>query len=118
MKSFLPKSWYTLPKKEQNAIKKACEELVNQTIDHEEAELQKIWLQLACLVLHKYTKDPWGKMRCMVFLRGWKKVYVQISKFSTNAERDEWLGKEMAAIFGPGGYPSEWVDSLEHGGQR
>lgn len=118
MKPLLPKSWYTLPKKEQNAIKEAMEKLANQTIDHEEAEIQKIWLQLGCIVLHKYVKDKYGKLRCMVFLRGWKKAYVQISKFKTNAERDEWLKKEMEEIFGAGGYPYEWVDSLENGGKR
>lgn len=118
MKSILPKSWFTLPKKEQNAIKEACEKLVNETLDHEEAELQKIWLQLACVALHKYNKDPWGKLRCMVFLKGWKRIYMQVSKFRTNAERDEWLKKEMEEIFGAGGYPHEWVDSLENGGNR
>lgn len=119
MKPLLPKSWYTLPKREQNAIKEAMEKIANETIDHEEAEIQKIWLQLGCIVLHKYNQvDPWGKMRCMVFLKGWKKVYRILSQFRTNAERDEWLAKEMAEIFGDGGYPAEWVDSLEHGGKR
>lgn len=118
MKPLLPKSWYSLPKREQIAIKDACEELVNQQIYHEQAELQKIWLQLGCIVLHNYMKDPFGKMRCMVYLRGWKKVYVQIAKFRTNEERDAWLKVEMEKIFGKDGYPYAWVDSLENGGQQ
>jgi hypothetical protein len=118
MKSILPKSWYSLPKREQVAIKEAMEDIVNKTVDHEEAEIQKIWLQLGCIVLHKHMKDKHGKMRCMVFLKGWKKVYRVLSEFRTNADRDEWLNKEMEEIFGKAGYPHEWVDSLENGGKR
>lgn len=64
MKAILPKSWYTLPEKEKQAIKEACEELVNKTVDHEEAQLQKVWLQLAVLV--NYELFGFGEVRACV----------------------------------------------------
>ena len=116
MKAILPKSWDRLPEREKKAIKEACEEIVNKTVDHEEAELQKVWLQLAVIV--NYELFGHGKVRALRFLKQWKRVYRTIAKFNTNAERDEWLEKETAKIFGAGGYPHEWVDSLENGGKR
>lgn len=116
LKPNLPRSWYSLPKKEQQAITAACERAVHVAVDHEEAELQKIWLQLACIVNHKLFGI--GKTRGLRFLREWKRVYRITSAFETNAQRDEWLGAEMEKIFGKDGYPHEWVDSLENGGKR
>lgn len=59
MKANIPKSWLTLPEKEKQIIYKLVEDQFNKTIDHEEAELQKRWLQLACIVLHR-QKDRFG----------------------------------------------------------
>ena len=40
-------------------------------------------------------------------------MYWIIGKLKTNEERDAYLKAETDKIFGKGGYPSEWVDSLE-----
>ena len=112
MKANIPKSWLSLPEIEKKAISKMVEEEINKTIDHEEAELQKRWLQLACIVLHQ-QKDPYGKMRCMSFLNGFKRMYKKCAKFKSNAEIDEWVKSELKCIFGEGGYPHLWVDDLE-----
>ena len=117
MKANIPKSWLSLPPKEKRIITELVEEEVRKGVDHEEAELQKRWLQLACIVLHK-QKDSYGKMRCMAFLKAWKRVYKACEKFKSGAEIDEWLKSEMDSIFGVDGYPSGWVDSLENGGSR
>ena len=113
----MPKSWFRLPEWEREQISKVCNEAINAQVDHEEAQLQKLWLQFACIVLPS-QKDPWGKMRCMFFLKGWKRVYRINSQFKTAEERDAWLKAEMEKIFGKDGYPHEWVDSLENGGKR
>ena len=117
LKPNLPRSWYSLPKKEQQAITAACERAVHATVNHEEALLQKRWLQLACIVLHR-QKDPYGKMRCKAFLKDWKLIYYICSQFNTDAELEAWLKAETDKIFGKDGYPHEWVDSLENGGKR
>lgn len=111
-----PRAWNKLRKVEQDEIiafvQESLEELVVTNLNHEEAEMQKIWLQFACIVLHQ-MKDPFGKIRCMFFLKGWKKMYRICSQFKTSEERDAYLAAEMAKIFGKDGYPHEWVDSLE-----
>lgn len=107
-----PKSWDRLPLFERKAIEDYCEQVVNDRVNHEEAELQKRWLQLACIVLHR-QKDPYGKMRCTAFLKDWKRVYRECEKYKTNAEITAYLKKEMDSIFGVDGYPHEWVDKLE-----
>ena len=113
MKANIPKSWLSLPEREKKAISKMVEEEINKTVDHEEAELQKRWLQLACIVLRR-QKDPFGKMRCMAFLAGFKRIYKQCQKFNSDVEIKDWIKNEMDSIFGADGYPSEWVDSLEN----
>lgn len=115
MKANVPKSWLSLPGKEKKLISGLIEKEINAAVDHEEALLQKRWLQLACIVLHR-QKDAYGKMRCMAFLNGWKRVYKTCEKFKTDAEMKAWLKAEMDSIFGVDGYPSEWVDSLENRG--
>lgn len=117
IKQKMPKSWFRLPEWERQQISKICNEGMNAQVDHEEAELQKLWLQYACIVLHR-QKDRYGKMRCMAFLKDWKWVYRISSQFKTAEERDAWLKAEMEKIFGKDGYPHEWVDSLENGGRR
>ena len=114
MKANIPKSWLSLPEREKKAISKMVEEEINKTIDHEEAELQKRWLQLACIVLHR-QKDPFGKTRCLAFLNGFKRIYKKCKRFKSDNEIKEWIDKELELIFGIGGYPSEWVDDLENG---
>ena len=107
-----PKAWDKLSLFEKKAIEDYCIQVANDIVDHEEAKLQKRWLQLACIVLHN-QKDRYGKMRCLGFLIGWKKVYHICEKFNTNEEIEAYLKKEMNSIFGVDGYPHEWVDNLE-----
>jgi hypothetical protein len=108
----MPRSWNRLPDWEKQKINDICNEAMNAQINHEEAELQKVWLQMACIVLHQ-QKDPYGEMRCRAFLKGWKRMYWIIGKIKTNEERDAYLKAETDKIFGKDGYPAEWVDSLE-----
>ena len=111
MKANIPKSWLSLPEREKKAISKMVEEEINKTVDHEEAELQKIWIQFACIILH--DAFGFGAQRLTVFLGNWKRIYNKNKKFSCEEEQTEFLRKEIESIFGVGGYPSEWIDSLE-----
>lgn len=104
------KPWQALPKKQKDAILEMVEQKINEGVDREEAQLQKAWLQMACILVHKLGHD---KDDCMMFLGGWKRLYHTIGKCKTNEERDAYLKTEMEKIFGEGGYPYEWVDSLE-----
>ena len=86
----------------QEVVKQVC---------HEQAELQKIWLQFACIVLHK--NFGFGKKRCLLFLANWREMYRLNSKFDGGEEQAEFLATELEKIFRKEGYPNEYVDKLE-----
>lgn len=113
-----PKSWHKLPEHERNALvefqRETIDELTRINLDHEEAELQKAWLKMGCIV--NYEMSGYGAIRARRWLSRWKRLYRKIEKLKTTEERDAFLDAEMEKIFGKGGYPSEWVDSLENRG--
>ena len=115
-----PKGWKKLRQDERNAIveyqRECLDELVRVNLDHEEAELQKTWLKMMCIVNHDVFGA--GRIRNKRCLSRWKRLYHIIGKYKTNEERDTYLNAELEKIFGKGGYPAEWVDSLEDGGKR
>ena len=110
-----PKGWYKLTESEREAImefqKETIDELTQINVDHEESELQKIWLKIGCIV--NYDTFGVGKIRAKRWLYRWKRVYKIIARFKNAEERDAWINAKMEKIFGKGGYPSDWVDSLE-----
>lgn len=110
--NYMPTPWNKLPKREREAIEAAYDK----QLDHDEAEIQKVWLQMGVIVNHVLFGHD--EAESLAFLKEWKKMYRIISQFKSNEERDEWLNRETAKIFGEGGYPHEWVDSLENGGKR
>ena len=111
MKANIPKSYTNLPKREKEIIDKLVSELVDKQVDKEEAELQKIWLQLACIVLH--DAFGFGERRLTRFLGNWKRVYRMNAKCGNAEKQTEFLTDQMSKLFRQGGYPYEWIDSLE-----
>lgn len=111
MKARLPKSWDRLPQSEKDVISKVMSDEVIRQVCHEQAELQKIWLQMACIVLH--NNFGFGKKRCLLFLANWREMYRLNSKLEGKAEQEEFLAGEIEKIFGKGGYPKEYIDKLE-----
>lgn len=111
MKVRLPKSWDRLPKHEKDTINRVMTEEVVKQVIHEEAELQKIWLQMACIVLNKCF--GFGRKRLMIFLGNWREMYRINSKLDGKEAQAEYLTAEMTRIFGKEGYPTEYVNKLE-----
>ena len=107
-----PKSYAQLPRREKENIKELIATEVEKQILHEEAELQKIWLQYACIVLHK--NFGFGKRRCQLFLANWKEMYRINSQLDGKAKQSEYLSTELAKIFRKEGYPTAYVDKLEN----
>lgn len=110
MKANIPTSYTNLPKREKETIAKYIQDQVN----HEEAELQKIWIQLACIILH--DTFGMGAQRLTTFIGNWKRIYKRNAKIESKEEQDEFLQTEMRKIFGEDGYPYEFIDSLEKRG--
>lgn len=109
MKANVPRSYNSLPASEKEKISRLVDELVTQGINHEEAEVQKIWIQYACIVLH--TAFHFTKEDCEMFIANWRRIYRQNAKFRTKQEQDAFLEKYLD-FFG-GDYPTAFVDSLE-----
>ena len=114
MKANIGRSLLRMPPKEKAAVEQALVKWAEDKVNHEEAELQKIWLQMACIVLHDAFGH--GAMRCTTFLGSWKRMYKRMSKISSKEEQDAFLKTEMEKIFGKDGYPYEFIDSLEKRG--
>jgi hypothetical protein len=111
MKANVPKSFLNLPKKEKAAITKLVNDEISERLDKEEAELQKIWIQLACIILNE--SFGFGKSRLMVFIGNWKRAYKRNNKLGSKKKQDEFLKEKMDKIFGEDQYPYDWIDSLE-----
>ncbi len=108
------KSYKRLPPKEKEAIDKAIVEFIEKQVNHEEAELQKIWIQLACIILHETF--GMGQKRLLLFIGNWKRIYKRNMKLGSKEAQDEFLKAEMDKIFGKDGYPYDFIDSLEKRG--
>lgn len=119
-----PKEWERLPDRDKHIIiqhlkEKVMEELeqtlipdlVRINLDHEEAELQKVWLKVMCVAMHEEHQH--GEGRNLRTLLRWKRLYAKIERMKNSEERDEWLDAKIKKIFRKGGYPTEWVDRLE-----
>ena len=111
MKARLPKSFNQLPPSEKDKINEIMTQEVIKQVVQEQAELQKIWLKMACIVLHK--NFGFGKKRCMLFLGTWREMYRINSKIEGAKEQAEYLATELAKIFRKDDYPQEYIDKLE-----
>ena len=114
MKANVRKSCLNLPPKEKEAMDKAIVEFIEKQVNHEEAELQKIWIQLACIILH--DTFGMGAQRLTTFIGNWKRMYKRNMRLGSKEAQDEFLKTELDKIFGKDGYPYEFIDSLEKRG--
>lgn len=110
MKANIPKSYNSLPESEKRKITEMVSERVLEIVDHEEAQMQKIWLKLACIVLH--DGFGFGEQRLLTFLGNWKRIYKKNAKCKTDAEQSAWIGEQIDRIF-KDGYPTEFIDKFE-----
>lgn len=111
MKARLPKSWNQLPRHEKDTINRVMTEEVVKQVLHEEAELQKIWLKFACIILNKYF--GFGRKRLLLFLGNWREMYRVNSELDSKEEQSSFIDTEIDRIFRKEGYPTEYVDKLE-----
>lgn len=111
MKCNLPKSFNQLPKAEQNAIQEALNEQLSHLVDKEEAEVQEIWIKLACILLHETY--GFGEKRLMQFIAAWNRIYNRNERLKTKSEQTAWLDAEMAKCFPKCGFPQSRIDHLK-----
>ena len=111
MKCNLPKSFNQLPKAEKEAIQEALNEQLNQCVDREHAEVQEIWIKLACILLHE--NFGFGEERLNRFIAAWNRIYRRNERTQTKAEQTAWLNEEMAKCFPKNGFPQRRMDNLK-----
>ena len=111
MKCNLPLSWHRLPQREKDAIQAEFDKQLNYLIDKEEAEVQEIWIKLACILLHETY--GFGEERLLRFIAAWDRVYRRNARLETKSEQKEWLDAEMAKCFPKTGFPQFRIDRLK-----
>lgn len=105
------KSFINLPEREKQIINEEITKEVIAQVNHNQAELQKVWLQFACIVLNRCF--GFGRKRLLIFLANWKEMYRINSTMDSQEERDEYINGKIDRIFGKNGYPKAYIDKLE-----
>lgn len=111
MEANIPKSWFRLPKREQEAIKKLMTEQVVEIVDEEEKQMQVIWMKMCCIILHEVF--GFGEIRLLRFIAHWKRMYARNKRYTTNESRDEWLDAEMKKLFKTCGFPDLRIQEMK-----
>lgn len=111
MKCNLPKSFNQLPKAERDAIQNALNEQLSHLVDKEHAEVQEIWIKLACILLHE--NFGFGEERLNRFIAAWHRIYRRNERLQTKSAQTAWLDEEMAKCFPKSGFPQRRIDNLK-----
>lgn len=110
MKVRMPKSFATLPQSEKDMINNLMTEQVLKEVNHNMAELQKVWLQYACIILNKnFGLD---ENACILFISNWHNIYKINAKFTTKEEQTAFIKCQLDEIF-IHGYPQQFIDKME-----
>jgi hypothetical protein len=110
MKANLPKCFRQLSNNEQDRINRA----LTDALDEELCDAQIIWIKMACGVLHR---NGLSMEEVLKFLGGWRLMYRKNARIKDKAEQTDFINREMAAIFGDGGFPEDFVQSLREIGR-
>lgn len=110
MKANIPRAYNSLPSKEKDLIATMMAKQIGEIVDKEEAEMQKIWLKMACIILHEGF--GFGKQRCLTFIGNWKRIYKTNAKFKNSEEQSAWLDERINKIFN-GDYPTTFINKME-----
>ena len=111
MKANLPKCFNQLSNNEQDRINRA----LTDALDEELCTAQIIWIKMACGVLHR---NGISEEQILQFLGGWRLMYRKNARIKNKAEQTEFIDREMEAIFGEGGFPEDYIQSLREIGER
>lgn len=116
MKCNLPKSWHQLPKSEKDLINQAMTEKAYEIADRQSAEVQEIWIKLACILLH--NNHGFTEEEMLQFIVGWKRIYRRNERIETKEEQTAWLAEEMKKCFPTCGFPQIRIDELKNKGEQ
>ena len=110
MKANLPKCFNQLSNNEQDRINRA----LTDALDEELCTAQIIWIKMACSILHNIGLCENTIVR---FIGHWKSMYRSNYRFKDKQDQDKFLNARMQEIFGAGGFPEDFVQSLREIGR-
>lgn len=110
MKPNIPRSWLTLPKKEQKVIEEYVKGVSGKEIEREARIILELYMKMVCCVLH--DAFGFGEKRLTMFLGNHRRLFRQQLKMVKRDEQIEYLDRRMAEIFKKDGFPVEFIIGL------
>ncbi len=110
MKANMPRSYEQLKPSEKQRIEAA----IFDRLDEELCQAQFVWLKMACIILADLGMKA---DEITMFVANWKQMYRRNSRFKDKAAQDAYLNPRLDEIFGEGGYPEEFVESMKEIGR-
>lgn len=87
------------------------EEYYREKRDEDLITAQFRWIKMGVRALANNSKITTEDM--LAWVVAFKRLYQLNARFETSAQLDEYLAKEMDKIFGPGGFPEEYVQTFK-----
>ena len=110
MKPNIPRSWLSLPKKEQKVIEEYVKGVAGKEIEREARIILELYMKMVCCVLH--DAFGFGEKRLTMFLGNHRMLFKRQMKMVNQNEQIEYLNKRMAEIFKKDGFPDEFLVGL------
>ena len=114
MKALIPKSFKSLPQKQQKAISDYATEIAIETARKAEEQncriILDLYMKFTILILHEAF--GFGERRLNQFLGNHRREFRRQYRLVSNGEQIEYLNKRMAEIFKKDGVPQDFVDEL------
>lgn len=110
MRPNIPRSWLTLPKKEQKAIEEYVKQVAEKEVEREARIILDLYMKMVCMVLH--DAFGFGEKRLNMFLGNHRLMFKRQFKMVKNDTQIEYLNRRMAEIFKKDGFPKEFLDGL------
>lgn len=112
MKANVLKIWKQLIPSEQKRLKDAFFDEMNR-----QGEIMQInWIKLG--ICSMANNEKFDKDDMLAWVAGFKRLYQLNSRFETQQELTSYLDKRMEEIFGPGGFPEEYLQSFRRIGKE
>lgn len=110
MKANTPKSWRSLPPREQKVIENYVKEVAGKELEREARIILDLYMKMVCMVLH--DAFGFGEKRLNMFLGNHRLMFKRQFKMVKNDTQIEYLNRRMAEIFKKDGFPKEFLDGL------
>lgn len=78
--------------------------------DKRSAQLQEVWIKLACINLHNMGLSADAIME---FIGAWKRLYKTVNKIGDDQKVQDFLKEKVNQIFGVGGFPQDFIDDIK-----